>query len=421
MWLGLLVLLGLVVTTLASIAVRCLRETAWHELEDLCQQRRKGELFGRIFDLRDQLEFGVSILQVVGITLTACFAISWLAGDKAILSQSWPVLTGNLILISMVLVACSTWIPQAVAQTGAEKFLFHSWRWWWLVSSVFWPLFVGRNFVVAIFQRASGQDEEEDEEEAYEEEILTIVSEAENDGVLEADRADMIEGVMDLDDADVTKVMTPRSSIDMLDISTSWEDMFRFVVESGRTRIPVYEKTIDNIQGILYAKDLLRESMKGESKRRPLKKLLRQPILAPESTLLDEMLKKFLAGRMHMAVVQDEYGGLAGVVTIEDVLEEIVGEISDETDKLPTQMIRKISKFEADVRGDVPIDLLNERMGLTLPEEEEFATVGGLIMNNLNEIPRPGHEIEIQGIQFEILEANRRSIRKVKVRIADGA
>ena len=370
MWMGLLVLLGIMVTTLASIAVRSLHETAWHELEDICQQQRKAELFGRIFDLRDQLEFGVSILQVVAITLTACMAIGWLAGSNAVLSQPWPVLIGNLVLISLVLVACSTWIPQAVAQTAAEKFLFLSWRWWWGVSAIFWPLFVGRNFVVAIFQRASGQDEEEDEEEAYEEEILTIVSEAENDGVLEADRADMIEGVMDLDDSDVTKVMTPRSRIDMLDISTSWEEMFRFVVESGRTRIPVYEGKIDNIQGILYAKDLLRESMRSESKRRSLRKLLRQPILAPESTLLDEMLKKFLAGRMHMAVVQDEYGGLAGVVTIEDVLEEIVGEISDETDKLPAQMIRKIGKLEADVRGDVPIDLLNERMGLTLPEEE---------------------------------------------------
>ncbi len=419
MWIGVLVLIGIVVTTLASVAVRSLHETAWHELEELCQQRRKGELFSKIFDLRDQLEFGVSILQVVAISLTACLAISWLAGDIAVLQQSWSLLIGNLILISMVLVACSTWVPQAVAQIGAEEFLFRSWRWWWLISAIFWPLFVGRNFVVAVFQRASGQDDEEDEEEAYEEEILTIVSEAENDGVLEPDRADMIEGVMDLDDNDVTKVMTPRSSIDMLDIATSWDQMFQFVVESGRTRIPVYQDKTDNIQGILYAKDLLRESMKSESKRRSLKKLLRQPILAPESTQLDEMLKKFLAGRMHMAVVQDEYGGLAGVVTIEDVLEEIVGEISDETDQLPTQMIRKIGKLEADVRGDVPIDLLNERMGLTLPEEEEFATIGGLIMNSLNEIPRPGHEIEIEGVQFEILEANRRSIRKVKVKLID--
>ena len=415
-------LAGLIVTTLASVAVRSLHETAWHELEDLCQQKRQPELFGKIFDLRDQLEFGVSILQVVSISLTACCGLAWIASDRPLNSLAGSVLAGNLVLISMVLVACATWIPQAVARIGAESFLYYSWRWWWLVSAIFWPLFVGSNFVVAIFQRASGQkEEEEDEEEAYEEEILTIVSEAENDGLLEADRADMIEGVMDLDDSDVTKVMTPRSSIDMLDISTSWEDMFKFAVESGRTRIPVFDQKIDNIQGILYAKDLLRESMRSDSKRRPLKKLLRQPIVAPESTHLDEMLKKFLAGRMHMAVVQDEYGGLAGVVTIEDVLEEIVGEIEDETDSLPAQLIRKISKFEADVRGDVPIDLLNERMGLTLPEEEEFATVGGLIMSKLNEIPRPDHVVEVEGVQFEILEANRRSIRRVKVIIADGS
>ena len=127
-------------------------------------------------------------------------------------------------MISFTLVACSVWIPWAIAKIGAEHFLYFTWRWWWLVSVACWPLLVGGTFVGAIFQRASGtEDEQEDEEDAFEEEILSILSEAENDGVVEAERADMIEGVMDLDDFDITKVMTPRSRIDALDVSSSWD------------------------------------------------------------------------------------------------------------------------------------------------------------------------------------------------------
>ncbi len=422
MLLAVLTLTGIVVTTLASTAMRSLSEVAWHELEDLCQQKQKPEKFGRIFDVREQLEFAVSIVQTVAISATACCGLLWLPGNSSPASVNSFALINQIVLTSIILVACATWIPWAAAKIGAEHFLYYTWRWWWLLAVLAWPLFVGEKFVYTIFQRASGQEEvQEDEEEAFEEEILTILSEAENDGVMEADRADMIEGVMDLDDNDVTKVMTPRSRIDALDVSTSWEDMIKFVVESGRTRIPVFDGNIDNIKGILYAKDLLRESMRKENKRRPLGKLLRTPIVAPVTTQLDTMLKKFLAGRMHMAVVNDEYGGLAGVVTIEDVLEEIVGEIEDETDILQPQQIRRVSQLEADVNGDVLIDVLNEKMGLTLPDEEEFATLGGLIMSELNEIPRPGHEIAFDQVTFRIVEANRRTIRRVRVTITPNA
>ena len=408
--------IGLVFTTLSSTANRCLYDVAWHELEDLCQQRKKEATFGKILDLREQLEFGVGILQTVAISLTACFAILWLIGDATTANFSFLNMLSLLVLISFTLVACATWIPWAIAKIGAEHFLYFTWRWWWIFSVVSWPLLIGGKFVAAIFQRASGTDEdEEDEEDAFEEEILSILSEAENDGVVKAERADMIEGVMDLDDFDITKVMTPRSSIDALDVSSTWEEMLQFAVDSGRTRIPVFDGKIDNILGVLFVKDLLGESLRSENKRRSLRKMLRDPISAPDKTKLDEMLKTFLAGRMHMAVVTDEYGGLAGVVTIEDILEEIVGEIEDETDDSKPKPFKLINPNEAEVVGEFPIDELNEKLGLSLSEEEEFATVGGLLMAQNNRIPRVGHEITIDGIKFVIVEANRRSIRRVRI------
>ena len=407
---------GLTITALASTANRCLYDVAWHELEDLCQQKKQEETFGRILDLRQRLEFGVGILQTVAIALTACFAYFWLTENRPMADVSSLDLICVLVLISIGLVACSIWIPWAVARIGAEHFLYFTWRFWWSVSLLSWPLFVGGKFVGAIFLRASGTEEDEEtEEDAFEEEILSILSEAENEGVVEAERADMIEGVMDLDDHDVTKVMTPRSRIDALDVSSSWEEMLNFAVDSGRTRIPVFEEKIDNILGILFVKDLLRESLRSENKRKSLRRLLREPISAPDTTQLDEMLKTFLAGRMHMAVVTDEYGGLAGVVTIEDILEEIVGEIEDETDNSQPLPFKFINKSEAEVAAELPIDELNEKLGLTLPEEQDFSTVGGLLMAQNNRIPRVGHEIDIDNIKFIILEANRRAIRRVRV------
>ena len=418
----LLISICFVVATLSASAVRSIAEMTWHELEELCQQRQRPELFGKIFDARDEIEFGVGILKMVTIAVgatAATVALLYTHDAQTLTSMHFCYIA---TLIAFACVVAGSWIPWAVARIGAPQYLYYTWRWWWAVSFFAWPLLVGGNFVVAIFERASGQEEDdEDEEESFEDEILSIVNEAENEGALEENRANMIEGVIDLDDADVTKVMTPRSKVDLMEISTDWDEMLAQVVESERTRIPVYEDKIDNVIGILYAKDLLKESLRSESKRRTLRKLLRKPLFVADSQLLDEMLKQFLAGRMHMAIVHDEYGGLAGVVTIEDVLEEIVGEIQDEKDEMEPQEIKMLGPGEAEVEGSTAIDAINEKMGLTLPDEEEFGTVGGLIMSHLKDIPRPGHEITFDNVTIEIVEANRRSIRLVRVKLNDEA
>ena len=190
-----------------------------------------------------------------------------------------------------------------------------------------------------------------------------------------------------------------------------------FVIKSGRTRIPIYDESLDQVVGLLFAKDLLRESRLN--KRRPLQKLLRDPIEVPATILLDELLKTFLRGRTHMAIVKDEYGAVAGVVTIEDVLEEIVGEIVDETDQDISDDITFLNDRQADVQGTMHISVLNDRMGIELPEDDEYATVSGLIMNKINEIPRSGYEVSIGNVQLNILEATRRKIKAVRVTIAN--
>ncbi len=411
---------GFVATTLAAIATWVLKEISWHELEEYCKLKKQPELFGRIFDLREQMLLGAEILQSVSMAVLATSIAGWLLETRRVDQLSGAELVSIVVLVAFALIFASCWIPWAVARIGSEEFLFKTWRWWWVVSALAWPLMVGGRFISAMFARASGQpEEEEDEEEAFEDEILSMVSEAEHDGYLESDARDMIEGVMELDDNVVRSVMTPRSKVVAMELDTTWDEMMNRVVETGRTRIPIYNKKIDNVVGILYVKDLLRESRRHKSKRRPLNKLIREPLFVPMMTLLHEMLSMFLHARTHMAIVQDEYGGLAGVVTIEDVLEEIVGEIVDETDRDQNNEIAVLNPQQADVEGSVHIDRLNEELGIELPKDDDYDTVSGLIMHQLKEIPRPGNELIVGNVQFNIQEANRRQIQSVRVTILE--
>ena len=411
---------GLFLATLSAITVWIIYEIAWHELEEYCKLKKRPELFGRIFDLRQPMLLGAGILQYISMAVFATSLTCWILDRRRVDELSVFDLVSIMVLMAFFMIFSGNWIPWAVARIGSVQFLYRTWRWWWVVSSLAWPLMVGGRFLSNLFVRASGQSaEEEDEEEAFEDEILSMVSEAEQDGYLESEARDMIEGVMELDDNDVRSVMTPRSKVDAMELDTNWEDMMTQVVNSGRTRIPIYEDKLDNILGILYAKDLLRESLRSESKRRPLNKLLREPLAVPETTLLDEMLSQFLHARTHMAIVQDEYGGLAGVVTIEDVLEEIVGEIVDETDKDRNSDITVLNDAQADVEGSVNIQRVNEVLGIDLPEDENYDTVSGLIMHLISDIPRVGHELVVGNVQFNIQEANRRQIQSVRVTILE--
>ncbi len=180
------------------------------------------------------------------------------------------------------------------------------------------------------------------DEESIEEEIRTIVSEGHREGLLEEEAREMIEGVIELGDAAVSHIMTPRTEIHMVQINTPWEEVVESVIESGHTRTPVYDKNRDDIAGILYSKDLLPELAKSGEPVRTLTELLRKPLFVPETKPVDDLLKLFQKTRTHIAVVLDEYGGVSGLVTIEDVLEEIVGEIDDEYDQQSEIAIRKV-------------------------------------------------------------------------------
>ena len=418
-----LTLLSIAVMATSATAAQVLQEFWRHELEEYCRRRGRLSRFTQIIELRRELTLGAQTLQMISIATSVICGLLYFFASRSIEDVSPFALLGMIGLWSLILLAANCWIPWGVLRIAAPQFLFATARVWWLVSLALAPLIAGVEVVSSLFQRLSGQpEEEEDEEENFEDEIMSIVSEGEHDGLLEADARDMIEGVFELDDSIVGKVMTPRSKVDVIDVNANWEEMTHRVAETGHTRLPVVEgqlSKVDDVIGILFAKDLLAHVNEPPETRIGLRELVREPMIVPQSKTLDEMLQQFLNQRSHMAIVVDEYGSVAGVITIEDILEEIVGEIIDEMDEEEPGEILRISDSVVEVDGTVRIDLLNSELGLGLPEDEDFDTLSGLIMSTLNSIPRRGQTIQLDGLHVDIQQASRRTIERVRLTLVD--
>lgn len=229
---------------------------------------------------------------------------------------------------------------------------------------------------------------------------------------LEEDETQMVRSILDLDKTLAREIMVPRIDIVALDAKASLPELVRTVIEAGVSRIPIYENTIDNVVGVVYAKDVL--NYWGQPDNGPsLDQIARAPHFIPETKRVDELLQEFRKKRVHMAIVVDEYGGVAGLVSLEDLMEEIVGEIEDEFDVEARQM-ETIGPDEVIMDAAVSIDDLNEALSLDI-QGEDFDTVGGFIFDRLGKIPVPGDEIREDSFLVLVLTTTGRRIRKVKI------
>ena len=246
-------------------------------------------------------------------------------------------------------------------------------------------------------------------------ELLDILREARTRGLLDADALPMLEGVLAVAELHVRDIMVPRAQMVFVRRDDPVSQLLPTVVESGHSRFPVMDESSDDIVGILLAKDLLRLCSDGARERFDIREFMRPPVFVPESKRLNVLLKEFRGSRNHMAIVVDEYGGVAGLVTIEDVIEQIVGEIDDEFDVEDDQNIRKEAERLFLVRGVTRIEEFNEYFGARLSEEEGFETVAGLLMKQLGRLPRRGESASIDGFEFRVLRADRRRIDALRV------
>jgi putative hemolysin len=247
------------------------------------------------------------------------------------------------------------------------------------------------------------------------EELRLIVERGGEQGVLEAEEEQMISAVIELGDRRVHEIMVPRTEMTAMPVTASMDEVIDTFIREGHSRIPVYRKTVDEVVGVLYAKDLL-PFLKGGQKP-DLRKLLRTPLYVPESMSIDDLLHKIQGRKVHLAIVLDEYGGTAGMVTIEDLLEEIVGEIQDEYDTEEPLTV-KLSETEARIDGRASVDDLGELFDLELGDLEdadEYDTVGGLIYHRVGGVPRPGDRVELpdHGLTLTVEVTDGRRVGKV--------
>ncbi len=337
--------------------------------------------------------------------------------DRSNSLAPWGTFAIAVLVLGLLLAVAIVWLPWSASRIAAARFLYSTWHLWRLVGQIARPLVWCAHGLDALLFRILGQGKQRADEESIEEEIRTIVSEGHREGLLEEDAREMIEGVMELGDAAVSHIMTPRTDIHMLQINMPWDDVVESIIDSGHTRVPVYDKTRDDIAGILYSKDLLPELAKSaDEPRRPLAELLRKPLFVPETKPVDDLLKLFQKSRTHIAVVLDEYGGVSGLVSIEDVLEEIVGEIDDEYDQQSEAVIRKIDDDVCEALGRAHIHEINELMSFDLPDNADFDTIGGFVFAEFGRVPAAGETITWQDtVRVIVLEASRRRVNRVRL------
>jgi magnesium and cobalt transporter len=246
------------------------------------------------------------------------------------------------------------------------------------------------------------------------EDLTEVLANAKQRGIINPDAFEMLEGVLQVVELQVRDIMVPRSQMVVVNRDDAPEEILPTVIESGHSRFPVIGEDRDQIVGILLAKDMLRYFVDGGKENFDIKECLRPAAFIPESKRLNVLLKEFRASHHHMAIVVDEYGGVSGLVTIEDVLEQIVGDIGDEYDVDDDLDIRKEGERQFTVRGQTRIDEFNQYFGTEFGDEE-FDTIGGLIINFLSRLPRRGESFELGGLEFKVLRADRRRLDTLRV------
>lgn len=421
----LLVLVGINAFFAASeIAIISLNDNKVRKMAD--EGHKKARL---LEDLISEPSRFLATIQV-GITLSGLLASAfaaesfadrltgWVRSSGLLLNESL-VKTVSLVVITLLLsyltLVFGELVPKRVAMQKPEQISMLAVTPISILSVLTRPfvrlLTFSTNFIIRLF----GGNPDADEEQVTEEEILMMVDVGQEKGVIQGTEKEMINNIFNFDDTAISEIMTHRTDIAAVPQDANLEEVLHLMLHEKFTRIPVYEEDIDNIVGILHVKDLLPFVGQEAEKVFDLRKVMRKPYFVPESKKTDELFKEMQKNKTHIAVVVDEYGGTAGIVTMEDLLEEIVGNIFDEYDEEEKEL-EKLDDNTYLASGTLDLDRLCETLDTELPLDE-YDTLSGFITGQLGRIPSPGEKptVEFNGLLFKVEQVNERRISKVKI------
>lgn len=347
------------------------------------------------------------VLRVIGIALTACLAALLVDG----LETGWRVLTS--LLTAVVAYGVPAEIARAIVQRGPEAAAPTLLR-------VLRPLEVVAAPIAAPISMIGRLARSRTPSLAptpgiTETEVEIIVTQGEQDGSLAADQSEMIRNVLDFGDVIAGDVTVPRTRVRAIELHTPAEEAMRFVDECGHSRYPVYRDRIDNVVGILHVKDLLSYAAAKDLAKLDLDSIIRKPVaFVPESQSASSVLKDMRAGRHHMAVVIDEYGGMSGILTLEDLVEKIVGDIRDEHDAQGPP-VRKLAEGHLLVDASVSVASLSRALDVEIPESDDYHSLGGFLVSEMGRVPKPGARLKALGLEFLVREADERHVASVEI------
>jgi putative hemolysin len=419
--LGLIVVLVLLngIFSATEIALVTIRRSRLQQLVD--DGNRAAQ---RVQRLKEHPGRFLAVIQVgitfLGFLASAFAAVSLVDGLQVVLLPlgaaadvlALIVVTGLLTIFTIIF---GELVPKQIGLAHAERVAMTFSRLIEILGRVFSPLVAFLTFVTRYVSRLFRADVTVDERISSEE-LRLIIEQGGEQGILEAEEEQMIHAVIELGEQRVHEVMVPRIAMVTLAATATFQEAIDTIVQGGHSRIPVYEESVDEIVGILYAKDLLPFLKDPNGVRPALRTLLRTPVFVPESMTVDDLLHELQRRKVHLAIVLDEYGGTAGLVTIEDLLEEIVGEIQDEYD-VEEPMIQRLSENEVRVDGRAAVDELSELfdVNLSLEDEDEYDTVGGLIYHRIGGVPSPGDQVQVDGLVLTVESTDGRRVGKVLV------
>jgi len=387
------------------------------KLQDAFKDAGKEQLADKLFSNSEKLAVTCSFFRII-FNVCILFALLRLVAG---LNGGFD-LRGSLVAFVLALLLYLIFdvaIPGAWAKYKGEKILVHTYGLLLVFSVLAYPIPLILKAHDIIVRRLAGvvETSQEDVQEEKQEEFLNVVEQGKMEGVVDEEEQEMIENVLELDETEVDKIMTPRTDVIAVEADANFEAILKIIKNAGHSRIPVYEENIDNIIGLIYAKDLLAEFGKDIEKFK-LRDKLREAYFVPETKSLRQLLHEFQNQKLHIAIVLDEYGGTAGIITIEDIIEEVMGEITDEYDaEPPPENILRIDDSTVEVDARVHIDDINEELEIELPEDEDYDTIGGFVFSHLGYIPVADETFEYERLKFTITDVESRKINRIKIQM----
>jgi CBS domain containing-hemolysin-like protein len=411
---------GLILVFGAAFGCYALRDFAYSRLEDICERNGVPERFREILTLQSQALLALELVVTLGVAIVSLLLWSWRGGIPDGPAMLIVERVAEYVFAAGVMLFVADFLPWTLAQVRAEPFLYRFWPAIRILLIALRPVLATVRAADRYAHRASGRGEPEaDDASVIDEEIRTVVDEGRREGVLHQDAGVMIERVIELQHDDVSAIMTPRTDMICIQIDATLETARQQLLESGHSRVPIYGESTDDIMGILYAKDLLKALEPNRKPGEPipvLRDIIREPVYVPVTTQIPVLLELMKRRHVQIAMVTDEYGGVAGLVTMEDILEEIVGEIEDEYDEdVIRQRISAVSNDVAEVDGRVHLDDLNERFGYGLPEDQEYDTIAGFVFSLLGHLPTAGEMVQYRHLKLTVLTIDRRKITRVRI------